>query len=421
MSQGRALPAGGLSRRRFLATLPALGGLAAVPMGVYRAAAAGNPPARVLVCVQLAGGNDSLNMVVPYADPWYLRSRPGIGLRGAQLLPLDAHLALNAHMPELRVLYGRGELAVVNQVGYPGLRYGHAAARAVYERADPSGKSHGEDAGLRGGWLGRAMAGMVAAQVAGGTLADPLPGCAIDGLAGALQAPGYAPALLPADPTTFVLPAYDAQQLQVLQRMAALGVDGGAARNAAQAALATLFQARGAETGAAGLGAAAGYPRTGIGQDLMGAALLLRADPAVRVLTLTMPGFDTHSAATDHGALLGQLSAALGAFIADLQAHGQAGRVAVLVWSEFSRRVHENASGGTDHGGAQSLLLLGAGVRGGLYGGVPDLSPGALVDGGNLPMAVDFRSVYASLLQGWLGLDPVAVLGGTFPLLPLLV
>jgi uncharacterized protein (DUF1501 family) len=157
-------------------------------------------------------------------------------------------------------------------------------------------------------------------------------------------------------------------------------------------------------------------------QSLKHTLQLIREDSDIRVVTLEQGSYDTHEDQKDHHARqLAELDAGLGAFFRDVDAHGLQNRVLVLLWSEFARRVEPNASDGTDHGSAQAMLLVGSGVRAGIVGNAPTLADADLVDWGNLPMQVDFRRVYATLLSGWLGLDARAVLGAHHATLPLLL
>jgi uncharacterized protein (DUF1501 family) len=164
------------------------------------------------------------------------------------------------------------------------------------------------------------------------------------------------------------------------------------------------------------------YPGNYFARGLKFAAQLLRTDPEVRVVAMQQGGYDTHeNQLPRHAAELAELDAGLKAFFDDLQAQGLSERVLVLLWSEFARRIEPNANAGTDHGTAQALILIGAGVRAGVYGNPPSLAPGDTIDDGNLRMSVDFRQVYATALSGWLGVDATAVLGANWGTLPILL
>lgn len=405
----------GISRRRFLATLPALGGAGLLPgLGIYRDAQAAPAASHTLLCIHLVGGNDSLNTVVPYTDPYYAKQRPSIALPRSKILPLTATLGLNAAMPGLKALFDHRQLAIVTGVGYPGFSYSHLDARSIYDGANPQ-RANSD------GWLGRALEQVTTANDEADLTTDALIGAALATSPASLTAGTYYPPLLPGSAgSSFLLPAYDSRQLGVLQQLARAAPSARPLLNGVMHNLDQAFALVGKVGAANALTTPVAYPRTGFAQSLLFAVDLLRADPGVRVLTLQQGGYDTHVDQVDlQATLLADLSSSLVQFFADLKANGLSDRVTVMVWSEFGRRVAENASHGTDHGSAQSLLLMGTGVRGGIYGNPPNLDPAALVEGGNLPMQVDFRSVYATLLDNWLGIDSTAVLGDAFTKLPL--
>ena len=151
-----------------------------------------------------------------------------------------------------------------------------------------------------------------------------------------------------------------------------------------------------------------------LASSLQLAARIIVTQPSAKIVHVVLGGFDTHQQEdTRHQSLLADVDAAVGAFMQDLAAHGQDRRVTLMTWSEFGRRVKENGSRGTDHGAAMPMLVIGGAVQGSLYGEAPSLT--STVDAGNLKYTVDFRSVYQSLIRDWLGADPSAVLGGSYP------
>ena len=167
-----------------------------------------------------------------------------------------------------------------------------------------------------------------------------------------------------------------------------------------------------------GYASAVEYPSSGLGNSLKLMAQVVTADVGLQVGYVTIGGFDTHAQQNNgqnsQPALLAQVSDAIGAFLADMEAHGMADKVVVLAWSEFGRRVEENGSEGTDHGSAQPMFVVGAPVKGGLYGAYPSLTD---LDNKNLKMTTDFRSVYATLLTDWLKADAAKVLQASYPTL----
>lgn len=346
---------------------------------------------RCLVVLQLSGGNDALNMVVPHRQDAYYRMRPTIGQARGALHALDADHGLHPAMGALGALYGDGRLAVVHGVGYPEPNRSHFRSMEIWQTADP------EHPPGDSGWLGR--------------LADQL----------AAQRPGSLPALHVGDgelplalrsPASFTPSVRGYQGFELHRGQAAIAAERDALlerpgagelaflREAARATY--LAAARMAEL--ADRPAQAEYPGDDLSQRLKLVARLIAGGFGTRVFDVELAGFDTHSRqAQTHAALLGQLSGALAAFHRDLEAQGQGGRVITLVFSEFGRRVEENGSKGTDHGAAAPVLLAGSAVRPGMHGTPPDLQK--LVEG-DIAYSTDFRSLYAMLERDWLGLKP---------------
>ena len=224
---------------------------------------------------------------------------------------------------------------------------------------------------------------------------------------------GFASPLLPAKASRFKLPASDDLQAVALSRILQQPLPSANAmfnavvrsNRAALDALDIVDQAGDVTTPIV-------YPNEKFALSLQFAAQLLRTDPQIQIITMQQGSYDTHdNQASQHASDLSRLSVGLATFMSDLEAHGISNRVLILLWSEFSRRVMPNAGLGTDHGSAQALLLIGDGVRSGVYGAPASLKPEHLIDRGNLPMTVDFRQVYATVLGGWLGLNSAQILG----------
>ncbi len=367
---------------------------------------------RTLIVVQLAGGNDGLNTVVPYRDGRYYSARPTLAVRPETVLPLTGELGLNPALAGLARAWADGRLAVVEGVGYDHPSLSHFEAMDIWQTADP-------ERGRQSGWLSRVVAGSVDSQ------GHPLGAVALGArLPPALCCPPNAAAVverpesfrLAADPKYPVLAAARQAALERLYRT-----------YRPPAPYAALFESasQGAAVGMAQLQQAldayrpaVDYPQTALGVGLKLFAALVDAGVGLRVGYIIQGGYDTHAEqARTHDALLRVLGDALAAFYADLAARGHLDRVLVLTWSEFGRRVAENGSRGTDHGTAAPMFVLGGRIRGGVYGSPPDLGR---LDNGNLKFETDFRSVYATVLEGWLGADAGEVLGRRFPTLPLL-
>ncbi|QDV39196.1 DUF1501 domain-containing protein [Tautonia plasticadhaerens] len=375
-----------------------------VPGFLARSARAARPEAdaRVLVVIQLDGGNDGINTVVPFEDDGYARHRDALRLPADRLIKIDDRLALHPSMRGAADLLESGRLAIVPGVGYPNPNRSHFESMAIWHsaRLDPEDRT-GQ------GWLGRAfdesgLDGSPSLLVGPG----PSPTALIGRRASAAsleRLDDYAPAPLVAGLGAAASPApAPGDDLAAFVRRSTLD------------AYATADQL--AEL--AREGDDARYPATGLADRLRTVARLLKAGHAARAYYATQPGYDTHAGQLPtHGRLLSELSGALKAFLDDLAAAGLAERVLVLCFSEFGRRVAENGSAGTDHGTAGPVLVAGPGVAAGVAGPSPSLEE---LEGGDLATAVDFRRVYATVLSGWMGLPAGAALGGEFEPLPLL-
>lgn len=401
-------PLTSLHRRDFLKAAVAAGGLGMLPsaklMGIAHAATGG----RTLVSIHLDGGNDTLNTVIPYADPLYHSVRGSLAIPAADVLKLNAQLGLHPQLGALHALWGQGKLAIINGVGYPHFNYSHFKATQIYASADPSLVTET-------GWFGRGLDLLDSAQ----TL-DALAGLSIGGaVSPLLNAVSVHAPLIPPSAAAFALPTMSASQEAALTAMLNQADSGSnllfdAVLGNGRAALETLSTVQ----SAAALETAVVYPSSRFGTSLRTTVQLLRQSPGISLVALSQNGYDTHkNQATQHATLLQDFSTGLAAFRADLAAHGLLDRVMVLVWSEFGRRIAPNASAGTDHGSAYAAMVLGSHVRGGIYGVAPSLATSDTVDGGNLRMQTDFRSVYATLLSDWLGLDDRAILDDTWPTL----
>lgn len=376
-----------------------------------QAASAGEPARqRRLILVELKGGNDGLNTVVPHADPLYARLRPRLALPADSLLPLDdgktgLHPALSALLP----LWQAGQLAIVQSVGYPEPNLSHFRSIEIWETASRS------DQFLHDGWLTRAFRhhALPARRIAEGV-------CIGASDSGPLLG---SQALMLNDPARF------RQQASRLMKMDDHAPDGSPLPAAARQnnALRHLLQVE-AETrqAAARLAGTSSplqtvFPRSGFGETVRTACQVLAAGH-VGALRLTLSGFDTHrNQLGTHAALLRQLAEGLAALHDGLQELQCWDSTLILTYGEFGRRAAENQSGGTDHGTAAPHFLLGGAVRGGLYGQPPALH--ALDGRGNLPFSTDFRQLYATVLRSWWGMgtaQAAAILGGQFAPLPVL-
>ena len=386
-----------LTRRRFLQSSALLALAPTVPMFVARTAraAGADPDRRALVVVQLDGGNDALNTVVPYADPSYERLRPKLKIARKDLVRLDDALGLHPSLKPLDRLLQAGQLAVIPGVGYPNPNRSHFESMAVWHTARTDAQ---ERQGY--GWLGRALDPSAGTAYMVGAAVSP----ALWGRRATAVALGRVEDTLLTDPAAAKLsvgPATADDLHAFLRRQA---VD-------AYAAADRLAKLTAATDDAA-------YPATGFAGRLQLVARLLKSDLGARVFYTTQPGYDTHAEqAFTHDRLLAEFAGAVAAFFEDLAAAKLAERVALLAFSEFGRTIRENGSAGTDHGTAGVVFLAGPGVCWGVSGTMPSLTD---LEAGEPKMTADFRRVYAAVLADWLGLPPQAALGAGFYRLPVI-
>ncbi|HSA69995.1 MAG TPA: DUF1501 domain-containing protein [Burkholderiales bacterium] len=343
---------------------------------------------RVLVLVELKGGNDGLNTIVPYADDAYYGLRPRIAIRPDNVLQLDSRTGLHPALKPLMPLWQEGELAIVQGVGYPSPNLSHFRSIEIWDTASRSDQYLGE------GWLARAFAAHpVPSQFAAGGVA--VGGAEMGPLAGAARAIALT-------------------QPEVFLRQARLARPMGAGRNSALDHILKV-EAGIVEAAArldAGVQFATEFPRGQFGNAVRVAAQLAANPSGVAAVRVSLAGFDTHQNQPGlHQRLLGELAAGLAALKSALQEAKRWDSTLVMTYAEFGRRPQENNSNGTDHGTAAAHFIAGGRVKGGLYGEAPRL---AELEGGNLRHGVDFRSLYATALERWWGLSSARALGGQF-------
>jgi uncharacterized protein (DUF1501 family) len=405
-----------LTRRRFLVASGVVGGTALAGGGIAAYSlrdlfdTAGDRPdgAKTLVVVTLYGGNDGLATVIPYADPAYRAARPELAYSGEQVLRLDDALGLNPLLKGLKARFDAGRVAIVNGVGYPKPDRSHFRSMDIWQTAEP-------DRPGNTGWLGRwldAAGGDPRQAVSFEPVLPPLlagataAGAAVP-LTGLRLPNGVRPALLSTfGKTTESEPPMQARAARAFADL--VRVDEMVREvNEVAAARDPDDDDEPAATGTGG--------RTALGAQLEMVAKCIEANVATRVFSASLGGFDLHAdeKATQE-ALLRRLDEALTGFLDRVKGSD----VVVLVYSEFGRRVRANGSDGTDHGTAGPVFVLGEPVKGGLYGEQPSLTD---LDNGDLKSTVDFRDVYATLLEGVLGTDAGKVLGGWKTHLPTLL
>ena len=407
-----------MKRRAFVSKslgIAVLGGT--MPAAFVQAAVAQSPvsgasadPGNVLVVIQLAGGNDGLNTVIPYTDDAYHRARPTIAVDAASVLRVNDRIAFNPALAGLNELFKEGHVALIQGVGYSNPNRSHFEATEIWETASP-------DRPQQYGWLGRYLdrrypAGTKPASAFESVaLGDTLPAALVSAHVDV--------------PAIGALGAFSYNTGRDLASKQSAGVLYDGAKAGGSPYLAMIAEtARDAYHGGdqlrtriAGYTAQATYPSDGFSQQLKLAAQLIGSNTGTRIIFVSLGSFDTHAGQrAQQDRLLGYLGAGLRAFYGDLAAHGNAKRVLAMTFSEFGRRVTQNASNGTDHGTAMPLFVVGGSVRGGVYGDHPSLTD---LDNGDLKFQTDFRSVYATVLASWLGRDPSDVLSGTYATLPI--
>ncbi|MEX0325330.1 MAG: DUF1501 domain-containing protein [Puniceicoccaceae bacterium] len=356
----------------------------------------------ILVLIQLAGGNDGLNTLVPFEDDNYYRLRPKLGLRKDELHPVTDQLGFHPACGEMAELYREGKLAIVQNVGYPNPNRSHFRSMEIWETAS------GSDEYLTTGWMGRyfdnCCAGIPTPDPLGLNIGNELPDIFLSGrehnifsLANTgrgkrTTGEGMKEAIAKGD---FSM----SENANFLQHTL---------MNALVTESNVLKRLRGYQPMAA-------YPANALGRNLRDVAALIASGQETRVYFVSLGGFDTHANQLfRHRQLMEQLSSAMAAFQADLAAHKLDDQVLTMTFSEFGRRPSENVSGGTDHGTAAPLFVMGSKLKGSLFGQAPDLQVAKNKD---LPFSTDFRSVYSTIIERWFETDPTRVLEKKHPLI----
>jgi uncharacterized protein (DUF1501 family) len=364
----------------------------------------------VLAVLSLSGGNDGLNTLIPYTNSLYRDYRPTLGIPQEQVIPLNDQLGFHPTMGPLKKFWDEGKLAIFLGIGYPHPSYSHFRSMDIWHTCEP------DKVGTEG-WLGRAIKDL-----------DPnaenvLTGVNFGrGLPRALAKEGVPVASVGNLETYGLLTGIEGQD----QRTEALDVFGRMYAPTIGSAYALDYIRRtgtDALKGADILATAPGmyssnveYSASVVGQYMKNIVQTHLANFGTRVLYTTSPynGFDTHAnQASAHSALWTDVSNNVQTFFDDLREHNASDNVLLFMFSEFGRRIGDNGSG-TDHGAGSVAFAIGEHVKGGIYGEYPSLEPGQQEEGGNLKHNMDFRSVYTTILEDWLGVDPVSVIGGNF-------
>lgn len=383
-----------MNRRDFLNTIGATTLASFVPR-IAVGAASGNY-GNLLILVELKGGNDGLNTVVPYADSEYYRLRPRLAIPRDQVLQLDARSGLHPSLAPLMALWESRELAVVRSVGYPSANLSHFRSIEIWDTASKSSEY------LSDGWLARAF-----------TQAPTPRSYAADGIVvgGAEMGPF-------AGGGTRAIALTNTEQFL---RQATLAAPAGHARNAALNHILKVEQdiVQAAANLNRDYALRTEFPQTAFGNAIRTTAQVVASQAGVAAVKVSLNGFDTHGNQQGTQArLLKDLAEGLVALKAALAEINRWNSTLVMTYAEFGRRPRENQSGGTDHGTASAHFVLGGRVKGGFFGEPPELN--RLDGNGNMPFAVDFRDVYATVLERWWGVGSPGPLGGRFAPIDLL-
>ncbi|HVS53791.1 MAG TPA: DUF1501 domain-containing protein [Opitutaceae bacterium] len=374
----------------------------------------------ILVLVQLAGGNDGLNTLVPFEDADYYRLRPTLGIPKDKVLRVSDAVGLHPSCTAMQSLFGDGKLAIVQNVGYPNPNRSHFRSTEIWETASAS------DAFSSTGWIGRfldnACAGVPASPSGPGSPDehDPVAIHLTSGMPQSFSSEHEHPTFgfvggggnrRDNDDTRKLL------ETMIEKADTPVVADGGNSTFLRHTLMDTLVTEKKVQRVIGDYRPGSAYPANPFAASLRNVAALIAAGLPTRVYFVSLSGFDTHSnQLTQQANLLTQLSDGLAAFQKDLEAHRLDGQVTTMTFSEFGRRPSENESRGTDHGTAAPLFVMGSRVKGGLHGTAASLK---LERNQDLTFSTDFRQVYATALDRWLDCPSEKILGGKFEPLPI--
>ncbi|MGB7158563.1 MAG: DUF1501 domain-containing protein [Tepidisphaeraceae bacterium] len=379
---------------------------------------------KILVVVQLAGGNDGLNTVIPYGDDAYHSARRTLAVGGSEVLKVNDYLGLHPNLAPLKKIFDDGRMSIIQGVGYPNPNRSHFRSTDIWSSAYP------EKEIVTSGWVGRYFDNACPG-------CDPHVGVSIgERMPLAMQGERVTPVSFEtADAYRYAGPdRANYERLNLREQKPAT-------QPAAEKRVIRAFGKKVDESVGTPLDflhrtamdaqlssddilamtqrytTTADYPRNKFGEGLRGVAAMIAGGLPTRVYYVSLGGFDTHQNQKGrHEQLMTQLAQGMSAFWSDITKQGNDQRVLMMTFSEFGRRVEQNASGGTDHGAAAPMFLVGGGIKEGIFGNHPSLTD---LDQGDLKYNVDFRSVYATVLQAWLETPSKPILGQQFKLMPL--
>ena len=361
----------------------------------------------VLVVLQLSGGNDYFNTVIPYTDPLYRDNRPAVGVAEDRIIPIDDKVGFHPSLAPVKGLYDQGKVAIIHGVGYANSPRSHFRSMDIWHTCEP------DKLGTEG-WLGRATREIDPNKENVVTTVSFGPS-----LFRALALPGVPVACVDDLENYGLLTGIqeEEQRMKILDRFARLyspAIGSGAVMDyLGQTGLDSLKGADILKVAPERYSSSVEYADTTIARKLKGIAQIHMADLGTRVFYCDHGSFDTHSNQVGmHDTLWKDVSEGVEDFFEDLKEHGVGDNVIMLLFSEFGRRVHDNGSG-TDHGAAGAAFVIGEPVAGGQYSEYPSTKPEDLQQGDLVPN-LDFRGLYSTILDEWLGLDAVPIVGGNF-------
>jgi len=374
--------------------------------GLSRRAISSIEPDRTLLLLELSGGNDGLSTIVPMPEDDLFKARRYTGLVKQGLMPIDDYRGLNANLKELYAVFKDGGLGIVEGVGYPQPNHSHFTSFDIWHTANARGKAAGD------GWIGKLLANLYPqdARVPHGyCIGQTIPYSFVS---------GTHPVVCFDTPSAYQFGADGKAIAGVTREDMKAGT-----KESTLAKIRTAVE--NASTTSDEVQKAVGsykprvaYPNSDLGRDLKMAAALLQSQIGCRVVSVTQNGYDTHeNQKVRHDALMAELSQGLSAFLKDVQGTESGDRILVVAFSEFGRRVADNASLGTDHGTAGPMFVAGTPAKGGLYGKHASLQD---LEEGDLKFTTDFRRAYATVLQGWFKVQPETVLGASYEPIPFL-
>ncbi|MFM8263563.1 MAG: DUF1501 domain-containing protein [Pirellula sp.] len=359
---------------------------------------------RILVVIQLSGGNDGLNTVVPYRDELYAKARPKLGIPTSQVIKLNDDLGLHPALRAIETQLSEDRFSIIQGVGYPSPNRSHFESMDIWHSCHP--KKDRSQSGWLGRWLTEQSSGATSDSPAIHLGSEPLPlACQERGV--------QVPSLASLEQMRLKAKLEAGQDKEMQQESGSKTQESGSLLDFVSTSTVSALQvSQRLDTILAQPDASGDFPKTGLGEKLRAVSRLILSGLKTRVYYVTLDGFDTHANQPDvHASLLKQWADALTAFLSRLEQTGQRERVLVMTFSEFGRRVSENASLGTDHGAAAPIFLAGPKLPKAIHGIQPDLSD---LEDGDLRYKIDFRSVYASVLERWMWTDSRRALDGDY-------